>query len=85
MISCPRRLTLFGGFLPARSTGPADIQDSSFGSAVQLDDSSGDFLIPEVFDEVIVHHSHCVHMGVNDTGTYEAESTVFRGLAVLSL
>src|SRR5262249_7338034 len=40
-----------------------------------------DFPISEAPDEVIVHHSHCLHVGVNDGGTYEAESTAFQVFA----
>ena len=41
----------------------------------------GDFPISEAFDEVVVHHSHCLHMGVNDRGTHESESTAFQVFA----
>src|SRR5713226_8665201 len=44
-------------------------------------DSCGDFAISEAFDEVIVHHSHCLNMGVYDSGPHEAESTTFQVIA----
>src|SRR5207245_4440273 len=36
----------------------------------------GDFPISEAVDEVIVHHSDCLHMCVYNSGTHEAESAV---------
>ena len=30
---------------------------------------------------MVVHHSHCLHMGVNDRGTHESESTAFQVFA----
>src|SRR5437660_3044131 len=41
----------------------------------------GDFPISEAVDEVIVHHSDCLHMCVYNSGTHECESAVFQVLA----
>src|SRR5262249_25338810 len=41
----------------------------------------GEFSISEAADEVIVDHSNCLHMCVDDSGTHEAESAVFQVLA----
>src|SRR5690242_1649474 len=53
----------------------------SNGSTFRLDDSCRHFPISEAFDEVVVHHSHCLHIGVNDRGTHEFESTAFQVFA----
>ncbi len=37
----------------------------------------GDFPMSEAVDEVIVHHSDCLHMCVYNSGTDEAESALF--------
>src|SRR3989454_7069799 len=41
----------------------------------------GDFPISEAVDEVIVHHSDCLHMCIYNSGTHEGESAVFQVLA----
>src|SRR2546427_13069073 len=41
----------------------------------------GDFPISEAVDEVIVHHSDCLHMCVYNSGTHECESAAFQVLA----
>src|SRR5947209_14997678 len=41
----------------------------------------GDFAISEAVDEVIVHHSDCLHMCVYNSGTHECESAAFQVLA----
>jgi len=51
----------------------------AFGPTIRFDGCN--FPISEAVDEVIVHHSNCLHMGVNDRGTHEAESAVFQVFA----
>src|SRR4029079_4617185 len=41
----------------------------------------GDFPISEAVDQVIVHHSYCLHVCVYGSGTHEAESALFQVLA----
>src|SRR5262249_45591002 len=40
-----------------------------------------DFAISEALDEVVVHHSDCLHMCVYNSRTHEAEPAVFQVLA----
>jgi hypothetical protein len=40
-----------------------------------------DFPISEAVDEVIVHHSDCLHVCINNGGTHEAESALFQVFA----
>src|SRR5262245_25974551 len=54
---------------------------SSFSNVAEVKLHLADLAISEALDEVVVHHSDCLHMCVYNSRTHEAEPAVFQVLA----